>query len=385
MPRIVALIAVLTLLSQVGCSTISPSLKASPSLMNALGMAEYPLKDLRKQYANDESRFLEVEDLEIHYRDVGQGPTIILIHGVMSSLHTWDGWVDELRDNFRVITLDVPGFGLTGAPADLSQFDKDYVVRMFAKFVDYMELDTFSLAGNSLGGYIAARYAAEHPDKVEKLILINPAGYPQDLPWVFELAKIPVVSTLARYAQPPFLVTMNVREVYGDPLRLSKANHYRYIHMSQRPGAREAYLKAMQFFVEDIPAPEPELVENPDGTVTETERSQRIAEIHKAPIRVAFGSIRAPTLLMWGEMDRWIPISLAERWQADLRNARFISYPGVGHIPMEEIPYQTAQDAIAFLSDLNPEILQPKPSVDELKQLIEGGEGLEGFELMEGF
>lgn len=354
---LIVLFALLALGS--GCSTVKPSMKASPSLMNALGMAEIPLKDLKKQYMTEDSRFVEVDELEIHYQDVGEGPVIVLVHGIMSSLQTWNGWVDELRGSYRVISLDVPGYGLTGAPANMDEFSEEYIYQKFEKFVDYIDLEKFSIAGNSMGGYIAARYAAEHADRVERLILLNPTGYPQEHPWIFQYANTPVVATLSKFAQPPFLVTMNVKQVYGDTRRLSQDNHYRYIHMSQRPGAKAVYLKTLQMMTE----------KDEDGNPI----------IRPTP----FAGIRAPTLLMWGEVDEWTPIELAERWKQDVRNLKFISYPTVGHVPMEEMPYQTAQDALAFLSDLNPN--SGAPSINELEDLLQGDDFSEGFDTMEGF
>lgn len=353
MPRILATALFSLLLVLGGCSTLKPSMKASPSLFNFLGISSIPVKDLERMYVNEDSKFMEIDDMKIHYRDVGEGPTVILIHGLFSSLHTWDGWVDEMRGHFRVITLDLPGFGLTGAPEDMDKYTEEYVLLMFSKFVDYMDLEKVSLAGNSFGAYIAARYAASNPDRVEQLILLDPVGYPHERPWVFGLPKKPGLNVLTKFSQPPFIVTMNLEQVYGDIERLSKSNHYRYIHMSQRPGAKAAYLKAMTF-LSDENAIQP------------------------------FASIRAPTLLMWGVLDRWVPISQAELWRKDVSNTQFISYPGVGHVPMEELPYQTAQDAIAFMSALNPKAALPAPKMDELEDMLKGGEFSEGFETMEG-
>lgn len=353
MPRILTTALLSLLLMLGGCATLKPSMKASPSLFNFLGIASIPVKDLERMYVNEDSKFLEVEDMKIHYRDVGEGPVVILVHGLFSSLQTWDGWTDELRGHFRVITLDLPGFGLTGAPEDMDKYTEDYIVHKFSKFVDFMDLDKVSIAGNSFGAYIAARYAAANPDRVERLILLDPVGYPHERPWVFGLAKKPGLNILTKFSQPPFIVTMNLKQVYGDFERLSKSNHYRYIQMAQRPGAKAAYLKAMTF-LSDENAIQP------------------------------FASIRAPTLLMWGVLDQWVPISQAELWRKDVPNTQFIAYPGVGHVPMEELPYQTAQDAIAFLSALNPKAALPAPKMDELEDMLKGGDFSEGFEKMEG-
>ncbi|WP_026180169.1 alpha/beta fold hydrolase [Hahella ganghwensis] len=339
-----------------GCSSMKPAMKASPTLANALGMADIPLKDLKKKYTDQNSRFIEVNDLEIHYRDVGEGPVIVLMHGIMSSLQTWDGWSEELSKNFRVISLDMPGFGLTGGPEDIDDFNEDYIFNTFAKFIDNIELERFSMAGNSFGGYIAARYAVQYPERVEKLILLDPSGYPQERPWIFKLATAPVISTLSKMVQPPFLITKNVMDIYGDRSRLSQDNLYRYVHMAQRAGAKSIYVKTMEM----------------QSEASTTERP------------LPFASIDAPTLLMWGEDDRWIPIELAERWKADVRNLEFISYPGVGHMPMEEIPYQTVQDAIVFLADVQQAPTQSSPSIDELESILQGEDFSSDFAPMEG-
>src|SRR5690606_30720438 len=252
-----------------GCTAVTQTMKATSSLMNFYGVVDMPMKELEKRYLNEESEWIEIDGVRIHYRDQGEGPALVLVHGVMSSLHTWDGWTEELSKNFRVISLDVPGFGMTGGlpeePLDLSgngihrmiseyipaignpgpsansvpkhTFNEETLLSLFSKFVDRLELDRFSIAGNSLRGYTGATYAAENPSRVEKLILLAPIGYPQDTPWIFDFATLPVISTIARYASPPLFVTLNVREVYGDPERLTRANLERYIHMSQRAGA----------------------------------------------------------------------------------------------------------------------------------------------------
>ncbi len=363
-----------------GCTAITQTMKATSSLMNFYGVVDMPMKELEKRYLNEESEWMEVDGVRIHYRDQGEGPAIVLVHGVMSSLHTWDGWTEELSKNFRVISLDVPGFGMTGAlpedPLDLSPngihrmiaeyvpaignpgpsaksvpkhtFSEETLLSLFSKFIDRLELDRFSIAGNSLGGYMAATYAADNPGRVEKLILLAPIGYPQDTPWIFDFATLPVISTIGRYASPPLFVTLNVREVYGDPARLSRANLERYIHLSQRAGAKSAYIDTMMLLKarsnDDRPLP--------------------------------FHKIQAPTLLMWGELDRWVPLELATHWQNDIRNVQLITYPDAGHVPMEEIPDQTVADAVLFLGEFQAQtpsssVRERARSVDELRSILE--------------
>ncbi|WP_416394842.1 alpha/beta fold hydrolase [Allohahella sp. A8] len=317
---LVTLGLLISLVLSIGCE----SMKASQTFSNAIGFGGIPPVDLEEQYINEDSEFLEIRGMRIHYRDVGEGPVIILVHGIFSSLHTWDGWVEELRKSNRVITLDLPGFGLTGGPEDIEQFDVEFVYAVFKNFIQYMDAEHFTLAGNSFGGYLSARYAIDHPDKVDRLILIDPSGYSHgDRPLVFKMASTPVVSSIMKVFQPPFMITRNVKRNYGDPEKLTKENLYRYVHMAQRQGAKPLYVKTLQMLGED------------KAKTTD----------------MSFSGVKAPTLLMWGEADAWTPLKLSERWMADLRNVKLITYPDVGHMPMEEIPFQTVSDAITFLAD----------------------------------
>lgn len=306
-----------------GCSSIGSAMKASPSLANATGFADIPMPYLEERYVKPDDRFMSVNGYRIHYRDVGQGDTIILLHGIFSSLQTWDGWMTELSRSHRVIALDMPGFGMTGAPENPDDFDEDNIINTFAKFVERLDLDNFTLAGNSLGGFVAARYAAQYGNRVDRLILVDPFGYPQDTPWILGLGTSFPIQFMGQYVQPPIIITMTLRWAYGDPRRMSEKDITRYVQMSQRPGARPIYMKTLK------------MVE---------ERAE-----NEAPL--PFYRINAPTLLMWGEDDDWVPLDMAQRWLNDVENARLVTYPGVGHIPMEEVPKDTLKDVERFLSE----------------------------------
>lgn len=305
-------------------------MRASPSLANAMGVAEIPLKDLKRKYTDKQSKWIKVNGLDIHYKDIGEGPTIVLVHGIMSSLHTWNDWMDELSKTHRVIAMDVPGYGLTGAPDD-ADFNEEYLLSTFEAFIHEIELDKFALVGNSLGGYISAQYASSHPDKITNLILLDPVAYPQEVPFIFKLATSPGIKHMGYLVQPPLLVALTVREVYGDPRRMTRYHMDRYIQMSQRPGARKAYVKTMEMLID---------------------RSTKEVEM-------PFSRITAPTLLMWGGADAWVPPKMSERWKQDISHAQVVIYPGVGHMPMEEIPEQSLADTIAFM---NGEVIKsPEP------------------------
>lgn len=305
-----------------GCSSFTAAMDASPTLAHVMGIEEIPLEDLKQRYTNEYSRFVRIGDYNIHYQDQGAGEPVILMHGIFSSLQTWDGWVETLRQDHRVITLDMPGYGLTGAPEDLDDFTTDQMVSTVARFIDTLGLGRVSIAGNSLGGFIGASYAARYPGNVNKLILIDPFGYPQDTPWILDVATFAPVSFLGNYIQPALMVTMNVRWAYGESDRIRDEDAYRYVRMNQRPGAKPLYVRTLEIV--------DELASNAGPR--------------------PFNSVSAPTLLMWGAADDWVPVELANLWLQDIPNARLVTYPTVGHMPMEEIPGQTVADAVTFLN-----------------------------------
>lgn len=320
--RLLPLLALfLLVITLSGCSAIGASMKASPTLSHWGGLVSMDMDDLKTRYTNEYSKFVKVNGYNIHYQDRGQGDTVILMHGIFSALQTWDEWIEELSRTHRVIALDMPGFGLTGGPAELEDFDEEHALDAFEGFVNKLDLDTVSLAGNSLGGYIAARYAARNPSRVEKLILLDPFGYPQDTPWILSVGTFPPVAFIGNYIQPAWVVALNVAWVYGDSDRVDEEDYFRYVHMNMRPGAKPLYVKTLEMI-------------------------EARAENFDSP---PFNRITAETLLMWGEEDSWVPLELADKWMADIPQAKLVVYPTAGHVPMEELPEETARDAALFL------------------------------------
>lgn len=279
---------------------------------------DVPVERLKPRYTNQASRFARVQGMDVHYRDEGEGPVLVLLHGTSASLHTWNGWTDELQDAYRVVRLDLPGFGLTGPRPD-----DDYRVATYVSFLhdflDTLDIHTFSLAGNSLGGHIAWRYALAYPDAVDRLILIDPAGYPEGPPpsLAFRLAHVPLLSRLLTLTLPRSLVERSLREVYARDERLTPALIDRYYDLARRAGNRRA-------FVQRVTTREP----------------SRFDDLR---------TLTQPTLLLWGAADTWIPPETAGRFAEHIPNATLVTYPDAGHVPMEELPHATAADTRRFL------------------------------------
>lgn len=280
--------------------------------------ADITVEDLKPTYAPPPSQFLLLDEMEVHFRDEGTGPALVLLHGTGASLHTWDGWAEALTDSFRVIRLDLPGFGLTG-PHPLHDYQIDTYVHFLCRFLEKRGVERFHLAGNSLGGQIAWTYVLHHPEQVDKLILLDPAGYPgnRGLPLIFRMGQTPGLNTMLRHVTPRFLIERNLRDVYANDVLVTPELVDRYYALALRQGNRDAFIARTQVVQED-----------------------RFAQL---------GQITQPTLLLWGEQDTWIPASDAAHFVDKLPNATLITYPNVGHVPMEELPKQTAADARRFL------------------------------------
>ena len=280
---------------------------------------------LKARWALSPSRFLSIDGMQVHLRDEGprdDSVPIVLLHGTSSSLHTWDGWTDSLKGTRRVIRFDLPGFGLTG-PAP----DGDYRMEANIRFVTHV-LDTLGarrvvLAGNSLGGWIAWRVAIVRPELVQRLILVDAAGYPfesQSVPIGFRLAQIPVLNKLVQRILPRSVVEGSVRNVFGDPARVIPGLVDRYYDMARREGNRAALVA-------------------------------RFAQARADPDTAAIRTITQPTLILWGGRDQLIPPDNAARFGRDIRGSRVVMFDGLGHVPHEEDPAATLAAVRRFLDD----------------------------------
>jgi pimeloyl-ACP methyl ester carboxylesterase len=258
--------------------------------------------------------------MQVHYREEGKGTPLVLIHGTGASLHTWQGWVDKLKQHYRIIRFDLPAFGLTGPHPQ-----HDYKISTYVKFVHELlqkkGIEKCHIAGNSLGGNIAWRFALAYPDKVDKMILLDPSGVPllkkRKKIWVMQLARAPIINQVMRYATPRAIFKKNLLAVYHDDTKVSPELVTRYQELMLRAGNRDAFIHRAKTPFEDRSA--------------------------------ALKNIQTNTLIMWGKDDQWIPVELAYVFKEKLPNNQLIVYPKVGHVPMEEIPTKTAKDALRFL------------------------------------
>lgn len=263
----------------------------------------------------------------VHLRDEGprgDARPIVLLHGTSASLHTWEGWVAGLKQSRRVITVDLPGFGLTGPNASGDYRDAQYL-RFVAALLDHLRLGPVVLGGNSLGGEIAWEFAAQAPQRVAALVLVDAGGLafePQSLPIGFRLARLPLARDLMRYLLPRQLVERSVRNVYGDPARVTPALVDRYFEMALREGNRAALV-------------------------------QRLQQLEPGRHADRLASLKQPTLILWGGRDRLIPPEYARIFQRAIAGSRLVMFDELGHVPQEEDPARTLAALQDFLKTLD--------------------------------
>lgn len=276
---------------------------------------------LKRQYTDSNSHFMSVDGLEVHYKDEGSGTPIILLHGTSASLHTWDGWTKELtKNNYRVIRMDLPAFGITGANKD-NLYDLPSYSKFLTDFVNQLELDKFILAGNSLGGSISWHYTSSNPEKVQKLILLDPAGFPskKERPLVFELAEIPILNQILKHITPKSLIKDNLEQVYFDDSKVTENLVDRYHQMILRKGSRAAFIERAKL------------------------EGQDYTEL--------LYTIKSPTLIIWGEDDLWIPVEDGFKFKERMANSSLVIMKETGHVPMEEKPLESVALVLNFLKE----------------------------------
>ncbi|MDA8686060.1 alpha/beta hydrolase, partial [Robiginitalea sp.] len=287
------------------------------------GQRDLSLESLKSKYAPAPSKFIAVDGMQVHFCDQGNPEDslpLVLLHGTGSSLHTFEGWTGELIRDRRVIRLDLPGYGLTGPFPD-----KDYAISNYVSFIreflDALGVNRCILGGNSLGGQIAWEFTVAHPTPVDKLILIDAAGYPfssQSVPLAFRMARTPILKELFTVITPRSVVQSSVENVYGDDSKVTQELVDRYFDLSLRPGNRRAFI-------------------------------DRFAAKSDTTSYLKIPKITIPTLILWGQQDRLIPVENAYRFHRDLPNDTLVILNQSGHVPMEENPEESLSAVFEFI------------------------------------
>jgi pimeloyl-ACP methyl ester carboxylesterase len=280
-----------------------------------------PRAELEAKYLARPDDMMEVAGTRLHVRDTGQrdAPPVVLLHGFGASLHTFEPWAEALAADHRVIRFDLPGAGLS-EPDPTGLYTDARSMEILLALLERLGLERASLVGHSIGGRFAWTFAAAHPERVDRLVLIAPDGFASP---GFEYGKAPEAGLLVRsmrYVLPKPLVRSSLAPAYGDKGALTEETLDRYYDLMLAPGVRDALIARMEQTVRQDPRP-------------------------------ALQTIRAPVLLVWGTEDRMIPAANGEDYLAALPDARLATFTGLGHVPHEESPEVTVAPVRAFLAE----------------------------------
>lgn len=279
---------------------------AGAALAAGLWTPDRDRSQLEARYLATPGDMIDVAGWRLHVRDSGSrsAPAVILIHGFGASLQTWDAWAAGLDRDHRVIRFDLPGSGLS-LPDPNDNYTDARSIELLLALMDRLGVQRASIVGHSIGGRIAWFFAARHPERVDRLVLVAPDGFASSGFEYGKAPKVPAFLGLMRYVMPKALLRMNLRPAYADPAQVTGALLDRYDDLIRAPGARQALLDRMRQTVLVDPRP-------------------------------LLAAIRAPTLLVWGARDAMIPLANSADYLKTISNSRLVSFPDSGHLPQEE-------------------------------------------------
>ena len=274
---------------------------------------------------SDYSHFVEIDGVRIHYQEKGTGTPLVLIHGYTSSTYSWKEVFEPLSKSFRVIAVDLKGFGFSGKP------DGDYTRRaqaiLVAHLLEHLKIDKAWLCGNSMGGEVALNVAVANPQRVAGLILIDSAGV--EVPGEGSLAPgyllLPVVGRVlvALSLTSDKLVRQGLEKSFYDQAKVTDdrvANYYRPL---KTRGGQLAALRAR-------------------------------TQWSMFPIEPDLGKITVPTLILWGAHDQLIPLAAGYKMNSLIKASKLVIFEDCGHLPQEEMPARTIDEMTRFIAAQNP-------------------------------
>ncbi len=273
-------------------------------------------------YLTADDRMMEIAGANVRVRIEGpaEAPAIVLMHGFIYSLETWDAWAAALKSDYRVIRFDLLGHGLSG-PDPLRRYSPEERAAFVGEVMDALAVKRAIVGGNSLGGLAAWRFAANSPERVAALILVSPGAFPTNGVADTPLSPPPPMALFLKTA-PEAGVAISLANIYGDDAKVAPAVISRVGDMMRVEGNGDAFIQSIEEF--SLPDPEP-----------------------------ALKAIVAPTLILWGADDAIIAVDQGDRMARAIPNAKLLVYDGVGHVPQEEAAARSAADVAAFLEDLD--------------------------------
>lgn len=266
----------------------------------------------------ERSRFAEVDGVRVHYQEAGDpsAPAMVLVHGFCASTFVWgDVFVPLSEMGFRVVAVDLPGYGFSEKP-ETGEYTIEWQARMVAGLLEALRIERAALVGSSYGGAVAAVCALEYPSRVERLVLVGAVSNDEaKRQFLLRLAAAPLMGDLVSplVISSPRLMKWRMRKVYAE---------------GNAALFDEARMRAHHL---------PLLTSNTQRAVLRTLRRWNASRVEREAHR-----IEQPTLLVWGEDDRDIPLRHGERLHASIPNSRLVVFRRCGHLPQEERPEEFA-------------------------------------------
>ena len=277
--------------------------------------------DAKKEFALPSSHFINWRGAELHYTDEGSGYPVLLIHGFGGSFINFAKLANNLKGQYRVIRVDLPGFGLSDFPdmgkkPDYIQMYRDYLTFMF----DTLHLDSVYVVGNSMGGGIAWIAAADHPNNVKKMVLCNSAGYDvANISGKLTMFKYKSVGHIFDKGMPMFMSEGGMKSCFADKSKADPAVWALNNHLTNREGNIQNMLA--------------------------------LARSKQIPDSTMITKVQCPTLIIWGKQDIIIPVAHAGKFHRDIKNSRVIIYDPCGHVPMQERTDDLTKDFLQFVKE----------------------------------
>jgi pimeloyl-ACP methyl ester carboxylesterase len=278
-----------------------------------------PLDEWAEKYAT--GKFITLDGHSTHYMEKGAGEPVILIHGFFFNSYLWNKNIDALADKFKVYAIDLWGFGYS------TRDPMDYGYPLYAdqllKFMDSLDIQKASLVGQSMGGGTSIFFSVNHRDRVNKLILVDPAGMPNPLPILGKITNLPKVGEFLLGMKSDFYRKMVLSTTFIHDKGVITESYFENVtHFHKIKSTSEILLKILrkQFF----------------HTLPD--------EIHR------LGEMDVPILIIFGRQDKAIPLERGKEMHNILRGSRLEIFENAGHCPHDEQSQKFNQLAVDFLS-----------------------------------
>ena len=267
--------------------------------------------------------YVDVNGMNVYYAKAGDGPPVVLLHGLGASHVTWQENLEELAAHFTVYAMDIPGHG--DSVKEGVNYTIDASVAFTFGFLDAMGLSSAALVGNSMGGLIALKCALAEPERITHLVLIDTAGFGKEIAPFLRLMSLPFVGELAERQATRSTANM-LRQIFAGKNIATEALTAELVRTRSLPGARSAVLKTLREGV----------------NIFGMKRRHRL--LSRLP------DLQMPLMVVWGGRDRFFPVAHAYAAAEVVPSTRLLVLPEAGHWPHMQEPDVFNAEVTTFLN-----------------------------------